>query len=137
MSGPKTTPDTKTVRRNLEAFQVPGALLEVHLPRTVKEAMVACAQLEQRYLWVDRLCILQADKTNQICTMDKICLSAQHVIIAYGSENMHPGLSGVSRPRPQTQMSVSFAGLAVTSEGFDDFCDSEFKGCIRQERGWT
>lgn len=102
--------------------------------------MIACTRLGQRYLWVDRLCIVQDDpndKASQIAAMDRIYRSAQYVIVAHGSDNMHSGMSGISRPRPQTQMRVQFAGLVLTSDAFDDFCDRDYKGCGYLERGWT
>jgi hypothetical protein len=102
--------------------------------------MTACAQLGCRYLWVDRLCIIQDDlddKANQILAMDRIYRSAQYVIVAHGSADMHSGISGVSRPRPETQMRVEFSGLTLTSDAFDDFCDPDFRGCEYLDRGWT
>lgn len=119
---------------------IPGALSTVQLPQTVQDAMTACAQLGRRYLWVDRLCIIQDDtddKAKQICAMDRIYQSAQYVIVAYDSKDMHSGMSGISRPRPETQMRVQFSGLTITSDAFDDFCDPDFKGCDYLERGWT
>jgi hypothetical protein len=69
--------------------------------------------------------------------MDQIYRSAQYVIIAYGSENMYSGLSGISRPRSPSQMRVHVADLTLTSDAFDDFCDHAFKRCVWLERGWT
>lgn len=102
--------------------------------------MTACTQLGRRFLWVDRLCIIQDDlddKAKQISAMDRIYRAAQYVIVAYGSADMHSGMSGISRPRPQTQMRVQVSGLTLTSDAFDDFCDPDFKGCGYIERGWT
>ena len=131
---------SKTTKANFEAFTAAGALSKIQLPQTVQDAMTACAQLGSRYLWVDRLCIVQDDlddKANQILAMDRIYRSAQYVIVAYGSANMHSGMSGISRPRPETQMRVEFSGLTLTSDAFDDFCDPDFRGCEYLKRGWT
>lgn len=138
--GQDTSPHSKITKASYEVLTTPGALSRMTLPQTVQDAMTACKQLGQRYLWVDRLCIVQdspEDKANQISAMDQIYRSAQFVIIAYGSENMDSGMSGISRPRPQSQMRVQVAGLTLTSDAFDDFCDHAFKGCVWLERGWT
>lgn len=138
--GKDDSPHSKITTENYAALSIPGALSRIQLPQTVQDAMTACAQLGRRDLWCDRLCIIQddpEDKANQIAAMDRIYRSAQYVIVAYGSENMHSGMSGISRARPQTQMRVQLAGLVVTSDAFDDFCDHNFKGCAYLERGWT
>ncbi|KAF3052179.1 hypothetical protein E8E11_006864 [Didymella keratinophila] len=133
-------PLSKTTKANFETLTTPGALSKIKLPQTVQDAMTACAELGRRYLWVDRLCIIQddlSDKASQISAMDRIYRSAQYVIVAYGSADMHSGMSGISRPRPQTQMRVTVWELTITSDAFDDFCDRDFKGCGYIERGWT
>jgi hypothetical protein len=138
--GKDDSPHSKTTKANFFTLSIPGALSSVQLPQTVQDAMTACAQLGRRYLWVDRLCIIQDDlddKAKQISAMDSIYRLAQYVMVAYGSKDMHSGISGISRPRPQTQMRVRFSGLTVTSDAFDDFCDRDFQGCDYLERGWT
>jgi hypothetical protein len=138
--GKDDSPYSKTTKANFFTLSIPGALSKIQLPQTVQDAMTACAQLGRRYLWVDRLCIIQddlEDKAKQISAMDSIYRLAQYVIVAYGSKDMHSGISGISRPRRQTQMRVQFSGLIMTSDAFDDFCDRDFEGCDYIERGWT
>ncbi|KAJ8109293.1 hypothetical protein OPT61_g7567 [Boeremia exigua] len=138
--GLDNSPRSKTTKASYASFLSPGALSRVALPQTVRDAMTACAQLKQKYLWADRLCIVQdspEDKANQILAMDRIYRLAKYVIIAYDSDDMNSGISGISRPRPQTQMRVKVAGLYLTSDAFDDFCNHTHKGCVWLKRGWT
>lgn len=69
--------------------------------------------LNERYLWVDALCIIQDDqasKTKQIVQMDKIFLSAALTIVCARGEDVHTGLKphGTHRVDP---------GLTICSRG--------------------
>jgi hypothetical protein len=44
---------------NLDNLQQPGALKSADLPQTITDAIRACQQLHQQFLWVDSLCIVQ------------------------------------------------------------------------------
>ncbi|KAF4784448.1 heterokaryon incompatibility protein [Colletotrichum scovillei] len=47
---------------NIAALQAPGALDGHDIPATIRDAMDLTRLLGERYLWVDRLCIVQDDK---------------------------------------------------------------------------
>lgn len=87
------------------------------LPQTVEDALQACLALGSKYLWVDRLCIIQDDNENkniQIEAMGTIFASAKLVLIAADAENMHSGISGISKLRlhaSQAAMNSSGTGL--------------------------
>ena len=38
-----------------------GGLPALYVPKTIEDAMIACTHLGERYLWADRLCIIQND----------------------------------------------------------------------------
>ncbi len=62
---------------NLAILGQTGALFAKtnSLPDTIKDAISLCQKLDERYLWVDSLCIIQDsldDKMNQIGKMDTI-----------------------------------------------------------------
>lgn len=89
----KEQPFTKVGSLSAERCQV---------PKTISDAVIACTHLNIRYLWVDRLCILQndmEDKTSQIEHMSYIYSGAQLTIVAgYGDSDAGlPGVSDVQR----------------------------------------
>lgn len=91
---------TTALRDNIATLQIPGSL--DLLPATIEDAIQACRQLGEQYLWADRLCIIQddiQDKREQISSMGGIYASASLVIIAVCGGHMDAGLSGVSQPR--------------------------------------
>lgn len=48
-----------TCRDNLAFLKQPGSLRD--LPRTIKDALEVCKRLGEKYIWVNRLCIVQDD----------------------------------------------------------------------------
>jgi hypothetical protein len=107
-----------TFKSNIEELEVAGSLSPARLPQTLEDAMRVCEQLQERYLWIDRLCIIQddtEDKARQIKAMDKIFSAARFVIVAAYGDGVNFGLPGISRPRWVTQMSVDLPEVTVTN----------------------
>jgi hypothetical protein len=116
--GPDVDQSTVTYKSNVEELEGPGSLSPARLPQTLEDAMRVCEQLQERYLWVDRLCIIQddtEDKARQIKAMDKIYSAARFVIVAAYGDGVKFGLPGISRPRWVTQMSVDLPEMTVTN----------------------
>ena len=96
---------TETVKlqfSNLNSLSKPGGLKShlSRLPRTVLDAMEVVKKLDERYLWVDALCILQEDiveSYEQMDSMDKVYGSALLTIVAANGDNADVGLRGVHR----------------------------------------
>ncbi|MCJ1461607.1 serine/threonine protein kinase [Pseudocyphellaria aurata] len=69
------------------------------ISQTILDAMTVVQGIDQRYLWVDCLCILQDDddpeKLEQIKNMDQIYGSAILTIVAADATNANVGLEGV------------------------------------------
>lgn len=68
------------------------------LPRTIADAMLLVSRFDERYLWVDSLCIMQDDAENkhdQIALMDVIYQKAILTIVAVSGKNAGAGLPGV------------------------------------------
>lgn len=94
---------------NIATLQIPGVLSEEHdtvvIPQTIRHSMKLLKLLGQRYLWVDRLCILQDDaqtKHSQLHLMGDIYTNAYLTIIdASGWDANHGlrGIQGVTEPR--------------------------------------
>ncbi|KAI0863376.1 heterokaryon incompatibility protein-domain-containing protein [Xylaria cubensis] len=85
------------------------------LPATIRDAIVTCEKLGERYLWIDRLCILQddeRDKASQVHSMSSIYTGAKFVIIEASSNGINDGMAGVSRAR-KAQISEKLAGLNI------------------------
>lgn len=83
---------------NTADLQRPGFLsnekIAQRIPMVIKRAMEFSLALGERYLWVDRLCIVQNDPgpggtQSQVEKMDKIYAGAYVTIIAAASEEMY------------------------------------------------
>ena len=95
----------------LEASKANIEALERHisiedLPRTLRDAVTACRSLGQRYLWIDRLCIVQDDETKhgQIAGMAAIYASAVVVLITVTGAHAGMPIPGVSEDRPTSSL---------------------------------
>ncbi len=65
------------------------------LPATIRDAVEVCEKLGERYLWVDRFCIVQDDdddKFRQIQAMSAIFSGTKLVIVAAAGSGMGDGL---------------------------------------------
>ena len=102
-----TTPSDRqplqSEQRNVAMLEQPNNLLRAdgNLPALLADAIQLTADLGYRYLWVDRLCIIQDDpsqQSDQINAMDVIYQSADLTIVALADQV--EGLPGTSsRPR--------------------------------------
>lgn len=100
--------------KSRENFETPGGLKDV--PDTIQDAMQVCIQLGERFLWVDRLCIIQdsSDKLHQIKLIDQIYSSADFVIVAACRKGAKDGLRGVSKPRAELHTQARDLDLQFT-----------------------
>lgn len=114
-----------------------GGLPALGMPRTIEDAMKVCALLGQKYLWADRLCIIQDDdavKKNQIDAMNDTFSSAQLVLIAAYCDSMDFGIPGVGHLRKIVQHQEDILDLRITNfirEVSDDPLE------LWHSRGWT
>jgi len=82
-------------------------------PKVVQDAVTATKALSFRYLWVNRHCIPEGDKHNQISRMDLIYRRAQLTIVATAGQDADYGLPGVSVHRPSSQFPGTPFGLRL------------------------
>ncbi|PYH77956.1 HET-domain-containing protein [Aspergillus uvarum CBS 121591] len=87
---------------NVDSMKRPQGLRQYmsSLPRTIIDAMEVVRGLDERYLWVDSLCILQGDSVEareQIATMDRVYGSAFFTIVAAQGSDADHGLRGIKR----------------------------------------
>lgn len=101
----------ETTIANFGTLQRPGALaspsLSSRLPRTVHDAIILTKAMNQRYLWVDRLCIVQDDYENkkaQLDNMASIYTRSYFTIVAADGSDADHGLRGV----PGTALSRNY-----------------------------
>jgi hypothetical protein len=125
-----------TRKNSIEELKVPGSLSPDKLPQTLEDAMRVCEQLQERYLWIDRLCIIQDDiddKAQQIKEMHKIFSAARFVIVTAYGDGVNFGIPGVSRSRWVTQISVDLPGISVTNHVHESKLDDM---AVWQTRAW-
>ncbi|KAF2673733.1 HET-domain-containing protein [Microthyrium microscopicum] len=137
-----------TVRSNLSALEAPGALSKNEfgnkLPLAVQNAIQLVDMLEESYLWVDSLCIVQDDdmqKAIQIAQMDSIYSWAFLTAICAPdrtdlSQTMYAGLPGFrsSTPRPR-QAIEHISGLTLMTAFMDVTSVLDYGRWIT--RAWT
>jgi len=90
------------LRTNIDQFQLDGSLTKKEtfslIPPTVSDAMKFTEIIGERYLLVDRLCIVQDDieaKHAQIHNMGSIYASASFTIVAALGNSANNGLRGI------------------------------------------
>lgn len=132
--------DLQLVRSNLTQLQRCRGLDKSALPDVIVDAMTLCTDLGERYLWVDRLCIIQDDpmsKHGQILNMDLIYGMAAFTIVCALEGSDVPGIPGVNtRPR---RSSLHSRKWSYHSDGYTvepDFYDVVNRS-IWNTRGWT
>lgn len=137
-------PTLQATRLNIENLSRPNGLLNASLAipvaRTILDAIELTQNIDEDYLWVDSLCIVQDDpqeKHNQIGAMDRVYGGAVLTIIAAGGAHADSGLAGV-RPASravkqiieETNPGLSLAA-SLPSQGF------QLKLSVWNTRAWT
>lgn len=136
---------------NIARLQRPGSLLATRLDApiagTVRDAMEVVKLIEERYLWVDTLCIVQDDEPARRMELDKmaaIYANATVTILAAQGGQANSGLRGlrhISEPR-SFQQSVHCMGdgvqVVVTLGDLDPGrLELKTKNSVYDTRGWT
>ncbi|KAM7216087.1 Heterokaryon incompatibility protein (HET) domain containing protein [Rhypophila decipiens] len=125
-------------KSNRERLKIDGSLSVLDLPKTVEDAIEACRQLGQVYLWVDRFCIVQddlEDKARQISAMATIYSLAKFALIITDGDS-DSGIAGISRERTQAQMCEQIAGFDFISEP-TQWREIIGGASVWSTRGWT
>lgn len=107
-----TSRHSQLTRATLTKLETDNGLNGLALPNIVSDAIVLCQHLGERFLWIDRLCIIQDDETSkqgQIGAMDIIYNSATFTIMAaFNNRKIDRGLLGCpGRPRLPSAMAPS------------------------------
>ena len=123
---------------NQNQWAISGALRTVNLPKTIKDAIHCVSMLGEKYLWIDRLCIVQdskKEKANTIKHMHGIYMNAYLTIVAGFGHSASSGLQGYSAAAPWSPESYYIRGIELSLApvvGFDELRESAWV-----TRGWT
>lgn len=101
----------------MQKLFTPGSI-DYSVGNTIKDAIAVAMSLDIRYLWVDRLCIIQDDKEDmetQIGQMDRIYGNAVVTIVAATSKNLHAGIPGVTTQRSVDQLAGQVCNAPVVN----------------------
>jgi len=127
---------------NILKLQQPGALLHFAciLPQTIKDAIELVVKLRERYLWVDRLCILQDDKNekhSQITQMHEIYSAAYATIVQQSGSDANSSLPGVL-PFTRSALAISSGNIDPKMVAIPHFnLQHLLQTSIHSSRGWT
>lgn len=136
--GSDRTKHAELTTANLPVLEAPGSLASGQLPRTLEDSIECCRRIGQKYLWVDRLCIVQDDTAEnmavQLEQMFAIYHQASFTLVTLAGEDASYGLPGVSLPRQHTQRIFMFKNFSVVQ------CPPHVEDLIRSSewytRGW-
>lgn len=137
----------ETTKTNLNDLKTPGALATARyaatMPDTVRDAVALTKRLGLRYLWVDRLCIVQDDmvsKPLQLAQMGAIYANSYVTLVAADGQDANYGFRGsvrdVSQPR-HFQAPVITYKLGGKSLIVEPVFELDYHATEWQRRGWT
>lgn len=128
----------QTTLSTINELESEGALDASRLPQTVEDAIRACDKLEERYLWVDQLCIVQDDldnKEHHIGRMGSVYTLAKLVMIDCTGNSMNDGLAGMNRERYIPPDTMVIDGMRFYFAADDR--RKILQGSTWDSRGWT
>jgi hypothetical protein len=134
---------TQLEKANVSSLEARGGLLMVSLPAIISDAISLCRDLGERFLWCDRLCIVQDDpdsKHGQIERMDEIYNSAEFAIIAALNHRSDMGLPGYTDRRSAIALASLPRVFDVETRGIRRTWDNDMKlvnESLWNKRGWT
>lgn len=131
----------QALKSNIGVLSSESGLLNFQdlIPATIIDAMVFTKEIGERYLWVDRICIVQDDiqsKNRVIADMDIVYSQALAVLIVAGAADATTGIPGIgSRPRKTKQL------IEEVKPGFYLMAQIHLKDCLNPsvylKRAWT
>ena len=138
-----------SMKANISKLQQIGSLsterLSVPIAKTIRDAMGITALLDERYLWVDSLCIVQDDevqKGRELDHMAAIYSNASVTIVAAQGEHANSGLHGfrgISDPRTcsQTVHYLKDKSIVIQHAIDGDSMEVESSNSKWKTRAWT
>jgi hypothetical protein len=121
----------QTLKSNLSELKEGGSIIRMRdkLPRVISDAISVVSVLQERYLWIDALCVVQddpEDKQALIPHMDVIYRQAVATIVALSGQDASAGLPGV-RPnyRNSRLLFTSQNGIPVLGPSKKEYCQGD------------
>ncbi|KAI1112376.1 heterokaryon incompatibility protein-domain-containing protein [Nemania sp. NC0429] len=139
------TVDTlQALKSNIDDLRRPGSLSASSsqvVPRTIRDAMKLCALTGQRYLWVDRACIIQDDyetKQQHLQAMAETYARAEFTIVAADGSDANHGLSGFGRNIEERKKHlIPFPSESLIRGTIWTFGNSFSSDTMWSSRAWT
>lgn len=125
--------------KTLAHLSEPGSLNVHKLPEVIWDSIVLCQDLGEKYLWVDRLCIVQDNavaKQGQINGMNSIYRNAVVIIVAAVDHSLDVGLPGVWG-HPRRNVSKQNRNFGWISRRLEDNRRLVIDNSTWNTRGWT
>ncbi|KAI1124612.1 heterokaryon incompatibility protein-domain-containing protein [Nemania abortiva] len=124
--------------KRLGSLSVSGAQI---VPQTIRDAMTLCALTSQRYLWVDRVCIVQDDhetKQQHLQAMAETYAEAEFTIVAGDGSDANHGLSGFGQGVEERQEHlIPFPSKPLIRGTLWTLGNSFSAGTVWSSRAWT
>ncbi|KAL6404521.1 hypothetical protein AUP68_13914 [Ilyonectria robusta] len=135
------TPTFRLQRSNFEYLQTEGALDSIlqELPRTISDAIAFMSSLEERYLWVDTLCLIQDHQRDMkvgVELMNSIYQGSYLTIVAGSGADAQAGLPGVASESRQTSQHTARLN-PTTKLALVHSMDWHLQRTVYNQRGWT
>lgn len=108
------------------------------IPRTLQDAIRFTATLGEKYLWIDRSCIVQDDHEDvatQLDGMGPINSNAQLALVALTATSSNSALPGIEPDTRLHQHRVILNNLCFWHQNTEP--DIPLKGTVYSTRGWT
>ncbi|PWY95785.1 HET-domain-containing protein [Aspergillus sclerotioniger CBS 115572] len=128
----------QATKSTIKALETEGYLFKKSLPATINDAICVCSHLHVRYLWVDRLCIVQDDgavKDAQINAMGDIYRHSSVTLVDLDGSDMNHGLPGMTQVRDTAPMIYQTQGMCLRA------MHTSYQNLVEQStwgsRGWT
>jgi hypothetical protein len=134
-------PNIRLTTSNKHALSQPGSLKNIwrRLPKTIKDAIRLVEGIEERFLWVDALCLVQNDPVDVqhgLDVMDLVYERATMTIVAACCAHADHGLSGVREASRYVNQRAEeiIPGLALAVH-----CDLDhlLRQSMYHKRAWT
>ncbi|KAF2631249.1 HET-domain-containing protein [Macroventuria anomochaeta] len=128
----------KASMSTIRELRAKGGLCAARMPITIEDAIQACFGLGERYIWVDRLRIVQdnfEEKEEQIAGMTAIFARAVFTVIIAHGNGMNDELPGIGKLRDYPTAVERFNDLQIRT------CLPTFESAVTTSvwatRGWT
>lgn len=136
---------TKTTNSNLALLKKPGSIsddvIDIVIPKTIRDALRLVSLLGERYLWVDTFCIIQDDQDTKqlhINSMASIYANAYLTIIAANGYDANSGLGGIGGGAEARNVACDTIRLHSGKEIIFSRVDASHPdNTIWISRGWT